>query len=104
MFGPIPRSWWLPASALTARSLQIGFICWLLAGWNRSAEFELALDDSVKFGLSRFSASRGLFTLEWVGLARDEIFDYGPLHRSRDDQLCLAVERLKSRASRGEIQ
>jgi hypothetical protein len=39
-----------------------------LAGWDRSAEFELALDDWSEFGLSRFSASRGLDTLERAGL------------------------------------
>jgi hypothetical protein len=40
----------------------------LLAGWNRSAEFELALNLWPEFGLSRFSASRGLDTLERAGL------------------------------------
>jgi hypothetical protein len=40
----------------------------LLAGWERSAEFELALDGWAEFGLSRFSASRGLDTLERAGL------------------------------------
>ena len=38
----------------------VGAVCWLLAGWERSAEFELALDDWAEFGLSRFSASRGI--------------------------------------------
>jgi hypothetical protein len=33
-------------------------------GWNRSAEFELALDDRAEFGLSRFPASRGFDELE----------------------------------------
>jgi hypothetical protein len=40
----------------------------LLAGWERSANFELALDDWAEFGLSRFSASRGLDKLERAGL------------------------------------
>jgi hypothetical protein len=40
----------------------------LLAGWNRSAEFELALEDWAEFGLSRFSASRGLDELELAEL------------------------------------
>jgi hypothetical protein len=35
-----------------------------LAGWERSADFELAPDDWAEFGLSRFSASRGLDELE----------------------------------------
>jgi hypothetical protein len=39
-----------------------------LAGWNRSADFELALDSWSEFGLSRFSASRGLNELERAGL------------------------------------
>ena len=47
---------------------ECGLNCWLLAGWNRSAEFELALDDWDEFGLSRLSASRGLnsFGRVWV--------------------------------------
>ncbi len=64
LYGPIPWSWWLPASRLPGKSLQVGAVCWLLAGWNRSAEFELALHDRAEFGLSRFSASRGLDVLE----------------------------------------
>jgi hypothetical protein len=66
--GPIPWSWWLPASRLPARSAQVGAVCWMLAGWSRSAVFELALDGWSDFGLSRFSAYRGLDTLEGVGL------------------------------------
>ena len=38
--------------------------CWLLAGWNRSRDFGLGLADRAEFGLSRFSASRGLDMLE----------------------------------------
>jgi hypothetical protein len=68
LYGPIPWSWWLPASRLPGRSLQVASACWLLAGWSRSADFELALDDWAEFGLSRFSASRGLDQLERAGL------------------------------------
>jgi hypothetical protein len=68
LYGPIPWSWWLPASRLPGKSLQVGAVCWLLAGWSRSAEFEMALDDWPELGLSRFSASRGLDTLERAGL------------------------------------
>ena len=39
-----------------------------MAGWERSAEFELAMGDWAEFGLSRFSASRGLDALEGAGL------------------------------------
>jgi hypothetical protein len=68
LYGPIPWSWWLPASRLPGRSLQVGAVCWLLAGWSRSAEFDFTLDNWAEFGLSRFSASRGVDTLERVGL------------------------------------
>jgi hypothetical protein len=68
LYGPIPWSWWLPASRLPGKSLQVASVCWLLAGWNRSADFELALDDWAEFGLSRFWASRGLDELQGAGL------------------------------------
>jgi hypothetical protein len=68
LYGPIPWRWWLPASRLPAKSLHVGAVCWLLAGWERSAEFELTLDGWAEFGLSRFSASRGLDELERAGL------------------------------------
>ena len=64
LYGPIPWSWWLPASRLPGKSLQVASVCWLLAGWRQSADFELALDGWAEFGLSRFSASRGLDALE----------------------------------------
>ena len=51
LYGPIPWSWWLPASRLPGKTLQVASVCWLLAGWKRSAEFELALDDWAEFGL-----------------------------------------------------
>jgi hypothetical protein len=54
--------------AVELNSLQVGAVCWLLAEWDRSAVFELALDECAEFGLSRFSASRGLDTLEVAGL------------------------------------
>jgi hypothetical protein len=68
LYGPIPWSWWLPASRLPGRSLHVASVCCLLAGWSRSADFELALDGWSEFGLSRFSGSRGLDQLELAGL------------------------------------
>ena len=68
LYGPIPWAWWLPASRLPGKSLQVAAVCWLLAGWERSADFELALGDWAEFGLSRSSASRGLDELERAGL------------------------------------
>jgi hypothetical protein len=68
LYGPIPWSWWLPASRLPGKSLHIGAVCWLLAGWEQSASFELTLDGWPDLGLSRFSASRGLDNLAQAGL------------------------------------
>jgi hypothetical protein len=68
LFGPIPWAWWLPASRLPGKALQVASVCWLLAGWHRSAEFELVLSDWAEFGLTRFSCARGLGALEEVGL------------------------------------
>jgi hypothetical protein len=64
LYGPIPWQWWLPASRLPGKSLHVGSVCWLLAGWERSAGFELVLESWEDLGLSRFSASRGLDELE----------------------------------------
>jgi hypothetical protein len=66
--GPIPWSWWVPASRLPGKALQVATICWLLGGWTKSAEFELTWDDRAEFGLSRFSAYRGLDALAQAGL------------------------------------
>jgi hypothetical protein len=68
--GTIPWRWWLPASRLPGPSLRVGAVCWLLAGWERSADFELPLASWAELGLSRFSASRGLAELERAGLVR----------------------------------
>src|SRR5262245_4654695 len=68
MYGPIPCSWWLPATRLPGRSLHVGAVCWMLAGWERSASFELVLDGWADLGLSRFAVSRGLDTLEQAEL------------------------------------
>src|SRR5262249_34921757 len=68
MYGPIPWAWWLPASRLSGASLQVSAVCWLLAGWERSADFALALSDWAEFGLSRRSVPPGLAALEGAGL------------------------------------
>jgi hypothetical protein len=46
----------------------VAAVCWLLAGWEGSADFELALGDWAGFGLSRFSVARGLDALEGAKL------------------------------------
>jgi hypothetical protein len=67
LYGPIPWAWWLPASRLPGKALQVAAVCWLGAGWERSADFELGLS-WPDLGLSRYSASRGLDDLERAGL------------------------------------
>lgn len=66
--GPIPWSWLSPALRLPVSALRVGVACWLRAGWEASAEFELALGGWPELGLSRFSAGRGLDTMEGAGL------------------------------------
>jgi hypothetical protein len=66
--GPIPWSWWLPASRLPGRSLQVAALCWTVAGWERSAKFEIPPKIMAEFGISRPSMPRGLAALEGAGL------------------------------------
>src|SRR5262249_8894681 len=68
LYGPVPWPWWFPGFKLPGKALQVAVVCWLLAGWERSAEFELKVDDWAEFGLPRFSAYRGLQALEGAGL------------------------------------
>jgi hypothetical protein len=70
LYGPIPWSWWAPASRLPGKALQTATVCWLLAGWEKSAEIELIWDDWSEFGLSQSSAHRGLVALERAGLVK----------------------------------
>ena len=64
LYGPIPWDWWQIASHRPGKTLQVAAVCWLLAGWERSARVELGLNDWEEFGLSRFSISAGLAALE----------------------------------------
>jgi DNA-binding transcriptional ArsR family regulator len=68
LYGPIPWSWWLPASRLPGKALHVGAACWLLAGWERSARFELGAEAGAGLGLSRSALGRGLAELEKAGL------------------------------------
>jgi hypothetical protein len=68
LYGPIPWAWWLPASRLPGKAPQVAAVLWLLAGWERSAEVELVLNDWAEFGLTRYSCARGLTALEGAGL------------------------------------
>jgi hypothetical protein len=66
--GPVPWFWLSPALRLPGSALRVGIACWAQAGWEGSAETELALGEWTGLGLSRFSAGRGLDTLAEAGL------------------------------------
>ena len=68
LYGPIPWAWLLPALRLSGPALQVAMACWIMVGWERSAEFELGLSAWAELGLSRFSAGRGLECLRGSGL------------------------------------
>ena len=68
LYGPIPWAWWLVATRLPGAALQVASACWLMAGWDRLAEVELALGDWSDLGLARQAARRGLDHLQSEGL------------------------------------
>lgn len=68
LYGPIPWRWWHAASRLPGKALQVAMACWLVAGWERSGEFQFGLSEWADLGLLRFSAGRGLRELEAAGL------------------------------------
>jgi hypothetical protein len=68
LYGPLPWRWWRPALLLPGHSLQVAALCWTLAGWARSAEFEMVPDEWTPFGLTGGSFARGLIALEQAGL------------------------------------
>jgi DNA-binding transcriptional ArsR family regulator len=68
LWGPIPWRWWRAASQLPGKAPHVALACWLLAGWERSARFELA-PAWPEIGLSQPSTYRGLGSLSEAGLA-----------------------------------
>jgi hypothetical protein len=68
LWGPIPWRWWRAASQLPGKAPHVGLACWLLAGWERSARFELA-PVWPELGLTQPSTYRGLEFLAEAGLA-----------------------------------
>ena len=57
----------LVAAGPAGTPLQVPSVCWLFAGWSRSAVFELRMSSSAEFDLRGVSASRGLDALEQRG-------------------------------------
>jgi hypothetical protein len=68
LYGPIPWAWWLAALRLDGPALKAATACWLVAGWERSAEIEFGLGRWEELGLSRFAAGRGLDQLHRADL------------------------------------
>jgi DNA-binding transcriptional ArsR family regulator len=68
LWGPIPWRWWRAASQLPGKAPHVSLACWLLAGWERSARFELA-PVWPELGLSQPSTYHGLRSLSEAGLA-----------------------------------
>jgi hypothetical protein len=75
LYGPIPASWLVPALCLSTAAVRVAMACWLLAGWERAAEFELALSGWADLGLTRYAAGRGLGPL---GAARLVVVTHRP--------------------------
>jgi DNA-binding transcriptional ArsR family regulator len=68
LWGPIPWRWWRAASQLPGKAPHVALACWLLAGRERSARFEL--DPAwPELGLTQSSTYRGLEALTEAGLA-----------------------------------
>ncbi len=67
LWGPIPWRWWRAASQLPGKAPHVALACWLPAGWERSARFELA-PAWPELGLSQPSTYRGLESLSEAGL------------------------------------
>src|SRR6266567_8121172 len=66
--GPVPMNWLERAAQQPGKALHVGIILWFFAGLKRSAEVRLSLSRLSAFGLDRHAASRGLRSLEAVGL------------------------------------
>jgi len=74
---PIPWTWWHAACPLVDPAVRVALALWLRfdlnQGWihpdaTGAGGFEFDLDDTGSFGLSRYSARRGLWALRDAGL------------------------------------
>lgn len=62
--GPIPWDWLTAAGQLPGRALHVGVAIWHLDGFERSGRVRLKPSTLRDLGVDRFSAYRGLKTLE----------------------------------------
>jgi hypothetical protein len=68
LYGPIAWKWLLPCLRLPGKAAHLAMAVWFLAGREWAAQVELAGLNWADFGLTRFSAYRGLEALEKAGL------------------------------------
>jgi hypothetical protein len=70
--GPIPLPWITIAANLPGKALHVGLLCWFLVGIRRARRVSLTPSKFIAFGLSRYSAYRGLAALEKAHLVAVE--------------------------------
>lgn len=66
--GPIPLAWLTTAGRLPGQALHVGIGLWFRAGLRKSATVALSQATLREFGVTRWSAYRGLRELERAGL------------------------------------
>ena len=66
--GPIPIDWLQAAASAPGHALHVAVALWYQAGMKKNARIALSLSSLNAFGLSRYSASRGLKELERIKL------------------------------------
>ncbi len=70
--GPLPLQWFEMAGQLPGKALCVALVIWYLAGLNKSRVVKLSSKILKGFGVDRYSKSRGLKSLEQVGLVSVE--------------------------------
>lgn len=70
--GPIPWNWLTCAMGLRGKALHVAMVLWHHAGLQKSRHVAVSMSAFVEFGISRFTAARGLAALEAAGLVAVE--------------------------------
>jgi hypothetical protein len=70
--GPIPMSWLITAARQGGKAFHVGVALWHLAAMKNSARVSLSGSVLTSFGVSRYSTSRALESLEGAKLVEVE--------------------------------
>jgi hypothetical protein len=70
--GPIPLGWLAAAARQGGKALHVGVVLWHLAAMKKSRRVSLSRSVLTSFGVSRWSTSRALESLEGAGLVQVE--------------------------------